>query len=323
MVIGEMVVSMSDGRRKVVMNGSLVDWEDAKVHVSTHGLLYGSGVFEGIRAYADREGKQLFVFRLNEHVRRIFRNAKVLNLKPPVSEKEFSDKIVDLLRVNDHHTDVYIRPMIYFGTGGIGIRPSKQSTEYFIFTQEMGGYFSTRRPLNVGVSSWTRITNNSLPPSAKVSGAYVNSMIASVDAVQSGYDEALFMTQNGYVCEGAGENIFIVKGGSLVTPPPSADILEGITRDAVIRLAGDMGIRVVERDISRTELYTCDEIFLCGTAAQITPIGSVDRKQVGDGSEGEITAKLNASFESLVRGGDGRYSSWLTPVYPALVQKTA
>ena len=308
--------------RKVVMNGNFVDWEDAKVHVSTHGLLYGSGVFEGIRAYMDHEGKQLSVFRLKEHVRRMLNNTKILNLKPAISEKEFVDKIVELLRVNNHKTDVYIRPVIYFGAGGIGIRPAKQSTDYFIFSQAMGGYFASVKPLNVCVSSWTRITNNSLPPSAKVTGAYVNSMIASAEAAQSGFDEALFLTQNGYVCEGSGENIFMVKNGVLVTPPLSADILEGITRDSVIRLAEDRNIPVVERDISRTELYTCDELFLCGTAAQITPIGSVDRRTVGDGKVGNVTEKLINAFEAVIRGKDRRFASWLTPVYLQMVEKT-
>ncbi len=316
-------MAMSNGKIKVVINGNFVDWENANVHVSTHGLLYGSGIFEGIRGYIDPEGKQLSVFRLKEHVKRMYNNGKLLNLKPSISESEFSDKIIELLRINNHKTDVYIRPVIYFGAGGIGIRPAKQTTDYFIFTQEMGGYFSSAKPLNVGVSSWTRISNNSLPPSAKVTGAYVNSMIASVDAARSGYDEALFLTQNGYVCEGAGENIFMVKNNSLITPPLSADILEGITRDAVIKLAEDLNVPVVERDISRTELYTCDELFLCGTAAQISPIGSVDRRIVGNGAVGKITEKLLAAFDAVIRGKDRRYSSWLTPVYMHVVEKTA
>ncbi len=312
---------MSDSKVKVVINGKFVEWEDAKVHVSTHGLLYGSGVFEGIRAYYDPAEKQLFVFRLKEHVRRIYRSAKVLKLKPKPGEKELYDQIVELLRINDYKTDVYIRPVIYFGEGGIGIKPSKQSTDYFIFTQEMGSYFSSRKALNVCISSWTRISNNSLPPSAKVTGAYVNSMIASADAAESGYDEAIFLTQNGFVCEGAGENIFMVKEGNLITPPLSADILEGITRDAVIRLAEDMNIPVIERDISRTELYTCDELFFCGTAAQITPIGSVDRRTVADGQAGTVTGKITDAFESVIRGRDKRYLSWLTPVFPQVIQK--
>lgn len=312
---------MSEAKRKVIINGNYVDWEDANIHVSTHGLLYGTGVFEGIRAYMGRDEKQLYVFRLKEHVRRIFRSAKVLNLKPPVSEDEFHDQVVELLRRNSHKSDVYIRPVIYFGQGGVGIKPLKHSTDYFIFTQEMGGYFSERRPLNVCISSWTRITNNSLPPSAKVTGAYVNSMMASVDAAQSGYDEGIFLTQNGYVCEGAGENIFMVKDDKLITPPLSADILEGITRDTVIRLGEEFNIPVVERDISRTELYTCDELFFCGTAAQLTPIGSVDRKTVADGKTGRITSKLMEAFDSIVRGGDSKFSSWLTPVYAEIVEK--
>lgn len=318
-----MVVAMGVTNRKVIINGNVVDWGDARVHVSTHGLLYGTGVFEGIRAYIARDGEQLFVFRLKEHVARIFRSAKIIGLKPKISESEFTDSIVDLLRLNNHKRDTYIRPVIYFGEGGIGIKPAKQSTDYFIFTQEMEGYFASDKALNVGISSWTRVSNNSLPPSAKVTGAYVNSMLASMEAKQAGYDEALFLTRNGYVCEGSGENIFMVKGNTLVTPPLSADILEGITRDTVMRLAEELNIPVVERDISRTELYTCDELFLCGTAAQISPVGSVDRRTVGKGSIGSMTEKLRASFDAAVRGDDRRYSSWLTPVYLKVVEKTA
>lgn len=313
---------MGGTNRKVIINGNVVDWVDARVHVSTHGLLYGSGVFEGIRAYLGTDSEQLFVFRLREHVARIFRSAKIIGLKPKVSEKEFTDNIVELLRLNNHKKDTYIRPVIYFGEGGIGIKPAKQSTDYFIFTQEMGGYFGTSKALNVGISSWTRVSNNSLPPSAKVTGAYVNSMLASMEASQAGYDEALFLTQNGYVCEGSGENIFMVKGNTLVTPPLSADILEGITRDTVMKLAEEMNIPIVERDISRTELYTCDELFLCGTAAQISPVGSVDRRTVGNGGMGRITEKLQAAFDAIVRGKERRYSAWLTPVYLEVMEKT-
>lgn len=312
---------MGDGNRKVIINGNFVDWNDAKVHVTTHGLLYGTGVFEGIRAYVDAAGRQLFVFRLKEHVKRIYNNTKVLGLKPSVGPKEFTEQIVELLRLNNHKTDVYIRPVIYFGEGGIGLKPARSSTDYFIFTQEMGGYFSTKKPLDVCVSSWTRISNSSLPPSAKVTGAYVNSMMASMEAAQSGYDEGIFLTRNGYVCEGAGENIFMVKSDTLVTPPLSADILEGITRDTVIRLAEEMNIPVVERDVSRTELYTCDELFMCGTAAQISPVGSVDRRIVGDGKTGRLTQRLMDSFGSVIRGKDARYSSWLTPVYLEIVEQ--
>ncbi|MBX8632218.1 MAG: branched-chain amino acid transaminase [Thermoplasmata archaeon] len=306
---------MSQKENIVLLNGKYVSWKDARIHVSTHGLLYGSGVFEGIRGYQDRSKAQVNIFRLREHVERIYRNASILRLKPPVTADEFSDGIVEVVRRNGFQTDVYIRPMIYFGEGGIGIKPKGHSTDYFIFATEFGNYFGEPRPLNVCVSSWVRGTNNSMPPSAKISGSYVNSMLASVDAMEAGFDEALMLTHNGYVSEGSGENVFIVKGGKLITPPVSADILEGITRDSVMRLAADSGIQVIERDISRTELYTCDEMFLCGTAAQITPVGSVDRRTISNGAAGEITSRLMRAFESAARGAEKRYADWLTPVY--------
>ncbi len=306
---------MTEGRKVVLLNGEYVDWNNAKLHVTTHALLYGSAVFEGIRAYASPDSKQLFVFRLREHIVRLLNNAKVLRLKQPLTVDAFSEKIVELLNMNNFHSDVYIRPVVYFGEGPIGLKPLKQSTDYFVFAVELGNYFGEERALRVGISSWVRPSNNSLPPSAKVNGSYVNSMLASMDAKDAGYDEAILLTQNGYVSEGPGENLFIVKKGKLITPPLSADILDGITRDAIISIAAESGIGVVERDVARTELYTCDELFLCGTAAQISPVGSVDGRVIGDGKPGKITSELVAIFNDTVRGKDDNRRGWLTPVY--------
>lgn len=306
---------MADSKGVILHNGKYVEWKDARVHVSTHGLLYGSGVFEGIRGYAGNDSAQVNVFRLREHVERLYRNASILRLKPPVDSESFAGQVVELLRRNEFHADVYIRPMIYFGEGGIGIKPTNHSTDYFVFATKFGNYFGEPKALNVAVSSWVRSSNSASPPSAKISGAYVNSMLASVDAKESGFDEAIMLTQNGYVSEGSGENIFIVKKGQLVTPPVSADILEGITRESVMALASDAGIPVIERDITRTELYTCEEMFLCGTAAQITPVGSVDRRSISGGVIGRITSGLMKSFENAVRGRDRKHMDWLTPVY--------
>ncbi len=306
---------MTQESRVVLINGEYVDWNNAKLHVTTHALLYGTAVFEGIRAYASAEGGQLYVFRLKEHVTRLLNNTRVLKLKQPLTVDAFSEKIVELLEKNNFHTDVYIRPVVYFGEGAIGLKPLKQSTDYFVFAVELGNYFGEDKALKVGISSWVRPSNNSLPPSAKVNGSYVNSMLASMDARDAGYDEAILLTQNGYVSEGPGENLFIVKKGKLITPPVSADILEGITRDAVISMATEIGIDVVERDVARTELYTCDELFLCGTAAQISPVGSVDGRIIGDGKAGKITSKLAATFNEAVRGKDDNRRGWLTPVY--------
>jgi branched-chain amino acid aminotransferase len=312
---------MQNTKRRAILNGEVVDWKDAKVHISTHSLLYGSGVFEGIRAYMSSDGSQLNVFRLRDHVRRIYRNAQLLYLNPSINEEEFSSKIIELLRINEHRRDVYIRPVIYYGEGGIGIRPTKQKTEYFIFTQELENYFAEKRPLNVCFSHWRRVSSNSIPPSGKFTGSYVNSMLASLDASKAGFDEAIMLTHTGYVSEGAGENIFMVRDGTLITPPFSADILDGITRDTVITIARDMGIEVQERDIAKGEIYGADELFLCGTAAQIAPVGTVDKRKIGTKVPGRITERLMEAFERVVRAEDKRYSHFLSPVYTEVLKE--
>lgn len=278
--------------------------------------MYGTMVFEGIRGYVNGDKTNVYVFRLKEHLERLLRNSRILRLEPKWSSSDLADNITELIRKNEQMADVYIRPGIYFGQGGISLAPSSQSTDYFAFIVELGNYFGAEKPLNVCVSSWVRVDANALPPSAKISGAYVNSMLASMDAKKAGFDEAVFLTHNGYVSEGAGENIFVIRKGILSTPPFSADILEGITRETVIQIAEEEGFEVEVRDIYRSELYTADEIFFTGTAAEISPIGSVDNRVVGDGGVGPLTGKLKATFSSMARG-QGKHREWLTPAYPA------
>lgn len=315
-----MVLPLQNAQRKAILNGEFVEWKDAKVHISTHSLLYGSGVFEGIRGYMTPDGKQLNVFRLEDHVRRLYRNAAMIYLSPPVDETEFCSEILQLLKENAHRKDVYIRPVIYYGEGGIGIRPTKQKTEYFIFTQELSSYFPEKRPLNVCFSHWRRVSANSIPPSGKFTGSYVNSMLASMDAARSGFDEAIMLTHTGYISEGSGENIFLVLGGRLVTPPLSSDILDGITRDTIIAIARELGIDVLEREVAKSELYGAEEAFLCGTAAQISPIATVDKRPVGKKVPGRITEKIASAFEDIVRGKDRRFRHYLSPVYSEVLE---
>jgi branched-chain amino acid aminotransferase len=301
---------------KVLMNGTYVGWKDARVHISTHALHYGTAVFEGLRGYYNEDKGQIFVVRLMEHVNRMYRNMRVLRLEIPLTKQQFAEAIVDVVRVNKCTEDVYIRPLIYWGLGTVGLYPVGRSNDYAIYVEPMGKYFeSIDTGLKVCVSSWTRLSDNSLPPSGKFAGAYVNSVLAKIEAVQNGYDEAILLTKDSFVSEGSGENIFLVRDGKLVTPLPSDDILEGITRDALMILCRDMGYEVTERRVSRSELYGADELFFTGTAGEVAPITSVDKILIGDGTIGEITRALKEAYFNAARGNSEKYRHWVTAVY--------
>lgn len=295
------------------MNGKLVKWKNAKVHVSIHALHYGTAVFEGIRAYMGDDN--LYVFRLREHLNRLLYSVKALGVKPPYSVEELENALVELLKSNGFKMDLYIRPLIYVGRGSLGLDVSKNEVNALIFAFPFPRYFEKPGGLRVCVSSWRRVSDESTPPMAKISGNYVNSVLATMEAKRAGYDEAIFLDVRGYVAEGPGENLFLARNGVLATPPLSSSILEGITRDTVIVLARDMGCRVVERHVARGELYAADELFFTGSAAEIMPIVEVDGRPVGDGKPGEITTKLRERFSEVVRGRVSRYSRWLTPIY--------
>jgi branched-chain amino acid aminotransferase len=301
--------------RKVFMNGTYVAWNAATVHISTHALHYGTAVFEGIRAYYSDGKGQSFVVRLVEHVARLYRNLRVLRLTVPLSKQEFADTIVDVVRENAFKEDAYIRPIVYWGAGTVGLYPYGRANEYAIYVEPMGNYFDGNDTLKVCVSSWARLSDNALPPTGKFAGAYVNSVLAKVEAVQNGYDEAILLTKDGYVAEGTGENVFLVRDGSVFTPPVSDDILEGITRDAIITLCSDLGHKVLERRIARSELYAADELFFTGTASEVAPITSVDGIVIADGVIGAITQELKDAYFKAARGDDPRYAKWLTPVF--------
>lgn len=304
---------MSSPQPRVIMDGKLVPWERATVHVSTHGFLYGTAVFEGVRAYWDEDTRSLNVFELEAHSKRLERNAKLMGFSGTPDAKTLSDWMLYALSCNDFTQDVYLRPVIYYGEGGIGIFPKTQAQKTLIMAVPMGAYFG-KETLGVKVSSWTRIPGSVIPPMAKVNGGYVNSYLAAKEARDAGFDDAIMLNSRGYVSEGSGANIFVVKDGHLLTPGYSSDILDGVTRRHVMRLAKDLGIPYAERTIARGELYTADELFFCGTGVEISPIGRVDHVIFGDAKVGPITARIRERFHQSVRGKLPEYRHLLTPV---------
>jgi branched-chain amino acid aminotransferase len=298
----------------VWMDGEVVPWEKATVHIFTHALHYGSGVFEGIRAY--KVGEEILVFRLRDHIRRMSESAKIYSFDIPYSEDEICDAVLELIEKNDFHSSLYIRPIAFKGVGGISLDARMTPTSVSIIAFPYEKYFDSNKPgLDVCVSSWGRIGKPAVPAMAKACGHYINSVLARTEAGQAGFDEALFLDGHGDVAEGTGENIFTVRDGLVSTPTFSSDILNGITRQTVINLLRDYGIPLVERSIARAELYICDEAFFTGTAAEVAPIITIDRKLVGTGKPGRITTKLSREYERIVTGLNEKYLSYLTPVY--------
>ncbi len=290
--------------------------DQAKISILNNTFQYGTGIFEGIRAYWNPEKRQLYIFRLVEHYLRMLRNCRVLKLNIGKDEKELSEITVELLRKNRPETDTYIRPIAYVDSEGIGPKFVGYPTGFAIYTIPLGDYIDVSSGIKVGFSSWRRINDNTIPARCKVTGGYVNSALAKTEALEHGYDEAIFLTENGFISEGSAENLFLMRGGKLITPALSEDILEGITRETVIELAREeLGIDTVERPIGRTELYVADEAFLCGTGAQVSPMIEVDKRPLGNGRIGPITAKIQALYFDVVKGNHKKYLHWLTPVY--------
>jgi len=278
----------------------------------THALHYGTSAFEGIRAYPS--GEQMNVFRLPEHVRRLANSCRMFGFELRYSEDELCKAVVDTVRKNGLHVRSYIRPIVFVGFGGIGINFSGFPVETAIMAFPFEKYFH-QEGVSVQVSSWRRTSDETGYPLAKIGGQYSNSVLGKMEALRNGYDESIMLDLNGYVSEGTGENLFLVRNGQLLTPHLSSSILEGITRDCVITLAAHMGIETVQRRVSRSELYVADEAFFSGTAAEITPILSIDKKKVGDGQMGPVTARIKAALTKVTKGEDPKYSAWLTPVY--------
>ncbi len=296
--------------------GKIVPYSEAKVGVMTHALNYGTAAFGGVRAYWNDEEQQLFIFRPHDHFKRLLRSARLLCMHFDHTPESLTQVLKDLLRAEDAHEDMYIRPLIYKADEMIGVKCHDMTDEITIFTVPFGRYVSNDTGAHVTISGWRRIDDNTIPARGKIAGAYVNSALIKTDALRAGFDEALVLTQDGHISEGSAENIFMVRDGVLITPPVYENILEGITRRTIIQLAKEeLGIEVVERPIDRTEVYICDELFMTGTAAQVTAVTKVDHRPVGDGVMGPITAKLRDLYDDVVRGKVPKYRHWNEPVY--------
>lgn len=291
-------------------NGELVAWEDAKVHVLTHGLHYGTGVFEGIRAYDTSRGTA--IFRHEDHLARLFRSAELYYMPIPYTPAQLRAATHELISANALR-ECYIRPVAFRGYGQMGLNPLEAPVEVAIAVWPWGAYLgeaSKVQGVRAKVASWRRIPHDSLIPHAKACGQYLNSVLAKIEATKAGYEEAILLDSHGFVCEGSGENVFAVINGQLVTPPQTASILDGISRDSVLRIAADLGIECVQRNLARAELYLAAEVFLSGTAAELVPVREIDDHRIGDGTRGEITARIQRVFEDALHGRDQRYAHW-------------
>lgn len=299
---------------KIWSNGELIPWKDATTHVMSHGLHYGSGIFEGIRAYNSADGPM--IFRLDEHLERFFDSAKVYQFEMPYTLAEMKQAIIDLVRENQFE-DCYIRPIAFVGYGRLGVYPNRKNIDVHIGAWPWGAYLgegALEKGVQVSVTSWKKFQSQMFPVMAKATGQYLNSMLAVMDAKDRGYDEALLLNEKGDIAEGSGENIFLVKNGVLYTNPINASILAGITRDTIIQLASDMGIEVNIEAMTVGQMILADEAFFTGTAVEITPIQALDKRLIGNG-DWPIMRKLQAAYFDIVKGKDAKYRKWLTPVY--------
>jgi branched-chain amino acid aminotransferase len=295
------------------LNGDFVAWEDAKVHVLTHSMHYGTGVFEGVRAYETPDGGAA-IFRHQDHLDRLEKSSALYYMDLPFTKEQIREATHELI-VRNGFKSCYIRPLVYRGYGPMGLDPLNNPVEAMVACWEWGAYLGEEGKLNgirAQVSSWRRISADSLIPHAKASGQYLNSVLAKIGATKAGYEEAILLDANGYVCEGTGENVFVVKDGVIHTPGQANGILDGINRKSVIEIARDLGYEIVERDVARAELYLADELFLSGTAAELTPIREIDDHPLGP--PGEITRSIQAVFEDALCGRDERYAKWLDRV---------
>ncbi|XSG73738.1 branched-chain amino acid transaminase [Herpetosiphon llansteffanensis] len=306
--------------RFAFFKGEIVPIADAKVSVMNHALNYGTGCFEGIRAYWNEADEQLYVFHLQAHYERLLRSCKVLQIRLPYSVDQLVETTLELLRREEFRSDVYIRPLAYKSFEGIGVRLHDISDDFTIWAIPFGKYIEKEAGLKVGISSWRRIDDNAIPARLKATGSYVNSALVKSEAMQNGFDEGIVLTQDGHVCEGSAENIYVVRNGVLYTPGITDNILEGITRHVIKQLATEeLGLQVVERTIDRTELYAADEIFFCGTGVEVTPVVEVDHRAVGNGEIGPIFTQLRSLYYAATHGQDAKRREWCSPVYSSVL----
>jgi len=295
--------------------GEYVALGDAKISIMTHAFLYGTGVFEGIRAYWNADEKQLYALRVKEHIVRLRNSCKIMLMADVPSVEDFSNIVIEVLRRNNFKEDAYCRPSVYKSTEAIGVRLHGLTHDFYVLSVPFGDYIDTNKGIPVGTVSWRRVSDTAIPARSKITGSYVNPAFSKTEAMLIGFDEAIVLTQDGHVAEGSAENLFMVRNGVLITPAVSDEILEGITRAGIIEIAEFLGIPVKERSIDRTELYIADEVFLCGTGAQLSPVASVDHREVGVGGIGPITRRISKTYFDAVRGKMPEFRHWVTPVY--------
>ena len=308
------VPSLADRDGKIWMDGKLVDWRSAKIHVLTHTLHYGCGAFEGVRAYDTVSGTA--IFRLQDHTRRLFNSAKILRMKIPFTPEQANQAQIDVVKANALKS-CYIRPLTWIGDRKLGVSPRDNTIHLMVAAWAWGAYLGEdgmERGIRVRVSSYTRHHVNSTMSQAKTVSNYTNSILANTEALDDGYDEAILLDAAGFVSEGSGENIFVIKDGVVHTPDLSAGALNGITRDTVLHICADLGLQVVQKRITRDELYISDEVFFTGTAAEVTPIREIDRIEIGAGRRGPVTEKIQKAFFDIVNGRNPKYAHWLTKV---------
>ena len=307
-------MSMSDRDGKIWMDGQLVEWRDAKIHVLSHTLHYGCGAFEGVRAYKTAQGTA--IFRLPEHTERLFNSAKILRMKIPFTPAQVMEAQREVMRANQLESG-YLRPLVWIGDKKLGVSPKGNTIHLMVAAWPWGAYLGEegmKRGIRVKTSSYTRHHVNITMTQAKAVSNYTNSILANMEATEHGYDEAMLLDANGFVSEGAGENLFVVKDGVVYTPDLSAGALNGITRDTVFNICQDLGLKLVEKRITRDEVYIADEAFFTGTAAEVTPIRELDRVEIGAGGRGPITEKIQSAFFDIVNGRNPKYAEWLTAV---------
>jgi branched-chain amino acid aminotransferase len=302
--------------KKIWMDGTLVDWDDAKIHVLSHTLHYGTGAFEGIRAYKTDSG--VAIFRLVEHMERLLRSCKILMIDVPFSLDELCEAAKEVVRVNEMHEGCYLRPLIYLGYGEMGVNPIGAPVNAVIAAWPWGAYLgdeATEHGARMKISSWARHHPNSMPSASKTVGGYVNASLAKVEAIKAGYDEAIMLGPDGRLSEGTGENLFLVRDGLIVSPPPSdAGALSGITQSSVVKIANDLGYEVKFQTLRRDDLYLADEAFVTGTAVEVVPLSSVDDRLIGDGKPGPVTKAIIKIYHQAIHGELAQYESWLTRV---------
>lgn len=305
---------LHDRDGKIWMDGELVDWRDTKIHVLTHTLHYGCGAFEGVRAYDTVNGTA--IFRLQEHTERLFNSAKILRMKIPFSQEQVNQAQREVVKANGLKS-AYLRPLIWIGSEKLGVSPKGNQVHLMVAAWSWGAYLGEdgmKRGIRVKTSSYTRHHVNITMTQAKTVSNYTNSILANMEATDDGYDEALLLDAAGFVSEGAGENLFVIKNGVVYTPDLSAGALNGITRNTIFAICQDLGLKLVEKRITRDEVYICDEAFFTGTAAEVTPIRELDRVEIGSGSRGPITEKIQSAFFDIVNGRNPKYAEWLTAV---------